>query len=34
MKGLFTHRFAIDRGVEAIELFDSRRTGKVVLTFP
>jgi threonine dehydrogenase-like Zn-dependent dehydrogenase len=28
---IVTHRFPITRGVEAIELFDSRRTGKVVL---
>jgi propanol-preferring alcohol dehydrogenase len=28
---IVTHRFTITRGVEAIELFDTRRTGKVVL---
>jgi threonine dehydrogenase-like Zn-dependent dehydrogenase len=29
---IVTHRFPIAQGVEAIELFDTRRTGKVVLT--
>jgi propanol-preferring alcohol dehydrogenase len=31
---IVTHRFAIARGVEAIELFDTRRTGKVVFEYP
>jgi len=30
---IITHRFPIGRGVEAFHLFDSRRTGKVILDF-
>lgn len=30
---IITHRFPIERGVDAFALFDSRRTGKVILEF-
>ena len=33
LERIVTHRFPIERGVQAIELFDTRRTGKVVLEF-
>ena len=34
LERIVTHRFPIERGVEAIELFDTRRTGKVVFEYP
>jgi propanol-preferring alcohol dehydrogenase len=30
---IVTHRFSIDQGVEALELFDSRKTGKVIFEY-
>jgi len=33
LERIVTHRFPIERGVEAIELFDSRRSGKVVFEY-
>ena len=30
---LITHRFSLDQAVEAYQLFDSGRTGKVVFTW-
>jgi threonine dehydrogenase-like Zn-dependent dehydrogenase len=33
LERIVTHRFPIERGVEAIQLFDTRRTGKVVIEF-
>jgi 2-desacetyl-2-hydroxyethyl bacteriochlorophyllide A dehydrogenase len=34
LKDLITHRFALDQAAEAYQLFDSGRTGKVVLMWP
>ncbi len=34
LKDLITHRFTLDRAAEAYQLFDSGRTGKVVLVWP
>jgi len=33
LERIVTHRFPIEKGVEAIELFDSRRTGKVIFEY-
>ena len=33
LERIVTHRFPIERGVEAFELFDQGETGKVVLEF-
>jgi hypothetical protein len=34
LERIVTHRFPIERGVEAIEPFGTRRTGKVVFEYP
>jgi threonine dehydrogenase-like Zn-dependent dehydrogenase len=34
LKDLITHRFTLDQAAEAYRLFDSGRTGKVVLVWP
>ena len=34
LKDLITHRFTLDQAVEAYQLFDSGRTGKVMLIWP
>ena len=33
LKELITHRFSLDQAVEAYELFDSGKTGKVVFVW-
>jgi len=34
LKDLITHRFTLDQAAEAYQLFDSGRTGKVMLIWP